>query len=229
MTTTSFRGFSKSLPEFLSNLAKNNNRDWFEAGKAEYNQSVVEPALQFIAAMEPIVSAFPIPLKAEARLNGSFRRIHRDVRFSKDKTPYNPRVHIIFWSGNHPNRSPASHIVLGPDHFGVGAGQWGFEKSQLEHYRTCVMDSGKFQQLANAIEQAGEDNQNMDDPPLKRLPKGFEADGLQAILLRHKGVVVRNHNESYSSEIFTDDCLQYVENRLRASIALNLWLAENTG
>ncbi|MCP4184933.1 MAG: DUF2461 domain-containing protein, partial [Hyphomicrobiales bacterium] len=84
-----------------------------------FQNIVVEPALQFIAAMQPIVSEFDPPLKAEARLNGSLRRIHRDVRFSKDKTPYNPRLHIIFWAGCHPNRSPACHIVLSAKHLGV--------------------------------------------------------------------------------------------------------------
>jgi uncharacterized protein (TIGR02453 family) len=226
MNNTNYSGFPRALPEFLVRLAQNNNRSWFEANKSDYQGLLVEPAFQFINAMAPIVSTFNPALKSEARLNGSFRRLNRDVRFSKDKTPYNPRLHIIFWAGDHPNRSPACHVVLTRQHIGIGAGQWGFDKIQLETYRKCLMDKDKFSQLSKAIKIAAGDRQLLDEPELKRLPKGFQGEGILGDLLRRKGIVVRNQNEAYNPNIFGSNCAAYIEKRLRSGHQVNAWLAQ---
>jgi uncharacterized protein (TIGR02453 family) len=227
MINHNFQGFSPQLPEYFKDLGANNNKQWFEASKSVFQKFVIEPALQFITAMQPIVSKFDPPLKAEARLNGSLRRIHRDIRFSKDKTPYNPRLHIIFWAGSHPNRSPACHIVLSANHLGIGAGQWGFEKDQLVRYRDCLTKPKQFSALNEAINNASENGQFLDPPSLKKVPKGYLGDGVLADYLRQKSIVVRNHDEPYPEEVFNDNCLDYFQQRLLASHPVNHWLLQN--
>jgi len=222
-----FQGFSPQLPQFFKDLSANNNKQWFEANKPIFQNLIVEPALQFITAMQPIVAEFDPPLKAEARLNGSLRRIHRDVRFSKDKTPYNPRLHIIFWSGSHPSRSPASHVVLSANHLGIGAGQWGLEKDQLANYRDCLTNARKFSDLHEAVNEASENGQFLDPPMLKKVPKGYQGEGVLAEYLRQKAIVVRNHDEPYPEEVFNDNCLDYFQRRLLASHPVNHWLLQN--
>lgn len=227
MPHSTFPGFPKALTQFLANLSANNNREWFEDHRADYQAHVVEPALDFITAMMPIVENGTPPLRAEAKLNGSLRRIHRDVRFSKDKTPYNPRLHIIFWAGNHPSRSPASHVVLGPQFFGFGAGQWALDKNQLDSFRTNLMRTDKLKPLLKAINTASKDGQNLMEPALKRLPKGFEGEGELGQLLRQKAIVVRNNDEAYAPDIFNNNCLSYIEKRIQASAPINNWLLQN--
>ena len=227
MTDHCFQGFSPQLPKFFRDLQANNNKQWFEVNKSVFQNIVVKPALQFITAMEPVVSKFHPPLKAEARLNGSLRRIHRDVRFSKDKTPYNPRLHIIFWAGSHPNRSPACHVVLSETHMGIGAGQWGFDKDQLDRYRNSLLKPEQLAALNEAIDIAADNNQFLDPPILKKLPKGYLGDGVLADYLRQKSIVVRNHDEPYPEEVFNDNCLDYFQQRLLASHPVNHWLLQN--
>jgi uncharacterized protein (TIGR02453 family) len=91
-----FSGFSRDVPGFLAGFAANNRRDWYEDNKERFRALCVEPALDLVAALAPVAEALTPPHRAEARLNGSLRRIHRDVRFSRDKTPYDPRIHLVF-------------------------------------------------------------------------------------------------------------------------------------
>lgn len=106
--------FTDATFRFLGDLARNNAKDWFEANRDRYEAHWKAPAIAFIREIAPRMAALDPPLKAEAKINGSLRRINRDVRFSKDKSPYSPSLHMVFWSGDHPNRSPGMHVVLTP-------------------------------------------------------------------------------------------------------------------
>ena len=186
--------FTKATFQFLSDLEANNSKDWFDANRDRYETLWKEAALDFIATVSDRMAALQPSLQAVPKLNGSLRRINRDVRFSKDKSPYSGRLHMVFWAGDHPNRSPGMHIVLNPGGVGYGAGQWAFEPSALATIRRRI--AGKEgEALIGAIDLAGKVGCRMGEPDLARLPKGFDADGHRAELLRHKGFVVRTHDK----------------------------------
>ena len=149
-----FDGFPRETIAFLTDLGANNEKAWFEAHRAGYERCFVDPALALVEALAPVAATLTPPHKAEARLNGSLRRIHRDVRFSKDKTPYNPQIHLIFWTGSHPNRSAGIHLVLGPQGLGYGAGHWAFEPDALARYRAALGDPEKRHALEDALRKA---------------------------------------------------------------------------
>ena len=89
--------FSAATFSFLEELAAHNNRAWFEANKSRYESVVREPALQFIAAMAPLLAEFAPHFRAEPRrVGGSLMRVHRDTRFSRDKSPYKTNIGIQF-------------------------------------------------------------------------------------------------------------------------------------
>src|SRR4051812_28717906 len=89
--------FSPELFAFLRELATNNDREWFTAHKARYVAEVQEPALAFIEDVGMRLGEVSRHLVAEPRtVGGSMFRIHRDVRFSKDKSPYKTHVGIQF-------------------------------------------------------------------------------------------------------------------------------------
>ena len=97
MGDTEFAGFTSDLIGFLEDLRFHNEREWFKANSDRYERHVREPALDFIAAMAPRLEKISPHLTAvPKKVGGSLMRIHRDVRFSKDKTPYKTNLGIQF-------------------------------------------------------------------------------------------------------------------------------------
>ncbi len=184
-------GYWTKTQAFLQQLRANNTKEWFEANKAAYDTSWRAPAFALVEAVADEMAALSPALKAEARINGSVRRINRDVRFSKDKTPYSARLHLVFWAGSHPNRSAGMHLVIHPDGYGFGAGAFGLNPDQLAVTRARIMRQEERGTLLQAVAQAQAIGCAFDAPDLKRLPKGHEADPEWEHLLRRKAFVMR--------------------------------------
>lgn len=89
--------FTEDLFKFLRQLAKNNNRDWFLANKPRYEAQVRGPALRLITDLADPFKDISAQLTAVAKpVGGSLFRIHRDARFSADKSPYKKHVGMYF-------------------------------------------------------------------------------------------------------------------------------------
>ncbi|MEO4040904.1 DUF2461 domain-containing protein [Hoeflea sp. CAU 1731] len=220
-----FEGFSRKTVTFLSDLDKNNNKEWFEAHRQDYETLIVEPALNLIETMAPVAERLTPQHKATPKINQSLRRIHRDTRFSKDKTPYNPRIHMVFWTGDHPNRSAGIHLVLAHDHFGYGSGHWSFDAKGLENYRRSVLEAAARAELISALESASGIGCLLGEEELKRLPKGYDAGGLAAQLLRRKGLVARTgENIGFDERIFGPKAVDFVTEILEALAPLDAWI-----
>ena len=94
---TEFRGFGPDLGAFLEELREHNERSWFAANRERYEEAVREPARAFIRAMAPALAAISLHFRADDRkTGGALMRVHRDTRFSRDKTPYKTNVGIQF-------------------------------------------------------------------------------------------------------------------------------------
>ena len=100
----SFTGFPKETIRFLAGLHKNNNKVWFEGHREDYEAYFMEPAKAFVVAIAPRLCKLDPAINAEPRVNASILRINRDVRFSKDKSPYKDHLDLWFWTGK--DRSP---------------------------------------------------------------------------------------------------------------------------
>lgn len=217
--------FTEKTFEYLKDLEANNSKEWFEANRPRYEEDWKSPALDFIAGVSDRMAALDPPLIAEPKLNGSLRRINRDVRFSKDKSPYNARLHMVFWAGGHPNRSPGMHFVLSPEGVGYGAGQWGIEPSALGVIRNRMVDESDGAVLIDALDRAEQVGCRMGEPDLARLPKGFDAEGRRAVLLRHKGFVARTHEKpAPRSRIIGKTAEDWVMETTDALLPLIRWL-----
>src|SRR4051812_13349888 len=89
--------FGPELFEFLRDLKSHNNREWFAANKERFNADVRDPALTFIASFAPHLARLNPHFSAiPSATRGSLFRIHRDTRFSPDKTPFKTHVGIHF-------------------------------------------------------------------------------------------------------------------------------------
>lgn len=223
-----FSGFPKGTVTFLRELKANNSKDWFQAHRSDYDNYYVAPALGLIETLAPIAAKLNPPLQAVAKTNGSLRRIHRDVRFSKDKTPYNTHLHLVFWAGGHPNRSSGIHLVMGHDGFGYGAGHWAFEPAVLERYRAAVLDAKKRAKLEKALAGAEEIGCTLDEPPLKNVPRGFDKEAPGAEYLRYKGIVARTQDgrREFDPRLFTAGCVGYCTELMNAMVPLVRWIRE---
>lgn len=188
---------------YLGDLAQNNSKDWFDANRDRYEAQWKAPALAFIEAVAADMAALDPPLKGAAKINGSLRRINRDVRFSKDKSPYNASMHLVFWAGDHPNRSPGMHFVLYAGGVGFGAGQWGLQPAQLQTWRDLVVDRVEGPKVIDALDAAAAVGTRLGEPDLARLPKGYQAEGRSAELLRYKSVVSRTYDGLHPAKHLT--------------------------
>jgi uncharacterized protein (TIGR02453 family) len=228
MVTRSFGGFEKDTFGFLANLSKNNKKEWFDENRGRYDAYWKTPALNLIDALVEPMKALSPGLKAEARINGSLRRINRDVRFSKDKSPYKPRIHLTFWSGSHPNRSPGFHLVLHADKIGYGAGVFGIGAPELAAYRNRIVDPKDRQDLLAAIRNAEAVGCDFDDPDLVNLPKGFSADADWEHLLRRKSYVMRTLvDQKMPDWISSDQAVPEIMKRASAISPFLAWLSKS--
>lgn len=132
--------FTKATFDFLDELAGNNNRAWFEANKPRYESLVREPALEFIAAMEPVLKTFAPNFRAEPRkIGGSLMRVFRDTRFSRDKTPYKTNIGIQFRHALGKDvHAPGFYVHIATDECFFAVGCWHPESDALGKIRDLV-------------------------------------------------------------------------------------------
>ena len=109
------RSFGPQLFRFLRDLEENNNREWFNQNKDRYEEHVREPTLQFVADVAPGLRKLSKRLVADPKpVSGSMFRIHRDTRFSKDKTPYKTHVGVHFFHESRTEGAPVIYFHLQP-------------------------------------------------------------------------------------------------------------------
>ena len=177
-------GLSKDTINFLKDLKANNNRDWFQANRKTYEATVKQPAAEVSAALnEQVEKLTGTPHAAKVF------RVNRDVRFSKDKTPYNTHVHIAFSPETDRPVRPMWFFGLDTQKLVLGAGVFEFPKDYLEAWRERVAGR-EGEELAKILAKLKKNGARVGDPTLKRVPKPFPADHPREELLRHKGLAV---------------------------------------
>ena len=167
--------FTPALFKFLRDLRANNNREWFNANKSRYEASVKDPALEFIsdfgdhlAKISPHFSADPRPV------GGSLFRIYRDVRFSKDKSPYKTAVGIQFrHKAGRDVHAPGFYLHLEPGEIFAAAGLWHPDGPSLKAIRDAlVADPARWQRLVRS--KAFREGFELGGDSLKRAPRGYD-------------------------------------------------------
>lgn len=222
-----FTGFPKQAITFLRRLEKNNNREWFEAHRPDYEQYVMGPSKEFVAAMGERLDAFDPAIEAEPRVNGSIRRINRDTRFSKDKTPYKNHLDFVFPHGGFKGR-PAYWVRISPRQLHVGTGMYQLDPELLAEWRERVGDDDTGKALADALTKLRRAKYGVYGEHYKRVPKGFEADHPREDLLRYSGIHVGMdvpHPDQLSSKALPT----YVIGHFKKLRPVTDWLVEMVG
>ncbi len=134
--------FGRGLFDFFRELEENNNREWFTENKPRYLDHVEQPMLRFIGDFgERLKKIAPAFVALPTKTGGSLFRIHRDTRFSKDKSPYKTAVAAIFPHRDHPRNFglPGFYIHLGPDERLGGGGIHGPQPPVLAQIRDRIV------------------------------------------------------------------------------------------
>jgi uncharacterized protein (TIGR02453 family) len=186
-TTPTFTGFRPEAIQFLADLAANNERTWFQPRKADYERLLKEPLEALCGALAVRLEARGIPLRADPARSPF--RIYRDVRFSKDKSPYKTNVGASFpWAGDGEGAG-GGYFHLAPGEVFVGGGMWHPEPARLNAFRRLVdADPGRVHAVIDDPAFVGMFGR-VSGEALTRVPKGYRADHPDAELLKLKGVV----------------------------------------
>jgi len=223
----SFTGFPEGTTDFLRGLTEHNEKPWFEQHRAEYDAYYVQPTLAFVGALGPRLQAEVSSLvEYEARINGSLFRINRDIRFSKDKTPYKTHLDLWFWEGNRKGwDSPGFFMRQTLDKLYLGAGMHHFGPEQLSAYCRAVLDptlGASLAGLTGRLEEAGLD---VGAEARKKVPRGIDPAHERARFLRYEGLVAMWEGPlppEIRTEGFVDWCLAL----FKTASPINEWLRE---
>ena len=132
--------FTRQTFSFLSSLADNNTREWFEGHKRDYEEFVREPALAFIADMAEEMPAISEHFRAlPKKAGGSLMRVQRNLRFSRDKTPYKTNIGIQFrHEAGKDVHAPGYYVHIEPGECFVGVGLWHPDADPLFKIREAI-------------------------------------------------------------------------------------------
>jgi len=222
-----FTGFSDAAFGFLHDLERHNDKKWFEAHRSTYEEELLEPSMAFIEAIGPLLAKFSPAVRAEPKIGGSMMRIHRDIRFSKDKRPYKDHLDMMFRVGS-AKTSPGYWFRLTSSELILGAGKHMLDKPELERYRKAVGDDRSGGELAKIAAKEARAGFELGGEHYKRVPAGFADDHPREALLRHAGVTVGTEMD-VPPEARTPTFPAFCTAHYKKMAPLVDWLATNVG
>lgn len=177
-----FAGFRPAALTFLRALKKNNRREWFEANRAAYEREIKAPLKAFVEELDVRFATVAPEFVGDPK--SSLFRIHRDIRFSKDKSPY--KTHAAFWIfhrapgrgvGQTVDGGAGFYFHLEPGASLVAAGLWMPPRPKLQLVRDAIADDPESWEsvvlAAPFVRRFGGLTEGDPGVLLKRLPRGY--------------------------------------------------------
>jgi uncharacterized protein (TIGR02453 family) len=224
MMSGAFHGFRPEAVRFLVELAEHNDRAWFQPRKAEYERLLKEPLEALCVALDGAFAARDVPLTSDPKRSPF--RIHRDVRFSRDKSPYKTQVSASFpWSGD--GGMVGGYFHLEPGAVFVGGGMWHPAPERLAGWRRAVTEDRAM--VHATLDDAGFRRTfgHVTGERLKRGPAGFRADDPDIELLKLKDVTFSR--PLADEEVFSDALPEVVADVLANAVPMLRLLAALPG
>ncbi len=226
-----FEGFHDAEGKFFKALAKNQKKEWFEAHKEDFETGWNAPMLALMTELyDRIDGAYPdVELTAPKRF-----RIYRDVRFSKDKSPYKTHVAGVIGvkTGKEGMGGPAAlYFHVGEADYGgatsgpfAGAGVWMTDPPALAKLRAAIVDDESGAELAKLLKALEKKGYAKDaHQALARVPRGFDAEHPRAELLKLKGLIV-SFPKAAPSLLTSRKLVDHLATQARAVAPLVRWL-----
>jgi uncharacterized protein (TIGR02453 family) len=225
-----FKGFSPKTIAFFEDLAKNNNREWFEHHRDVYDNEVLTPAKIFVTTLGSRLKTILPRIVAVPKINKSIFRINRDTRFSPDKSPYKTNLGLYFWEGPRPRmESTGFYVHLEPPNLMLGGGMYMFPDRLIDRYRKAVIDPKRGAELAKILKAALAVKEfTLGGAHYKRVPAGYDPGHPRTGLLLHNGLYIGSEGpvpEEFYSAKFVDYCFE----RFKRFVPLHRWIVSMLG
>lgn len=219
--------FTKDTVRFFSRLEKNNNKEWFEAHRNDLEQHVMEPARVFIMCMGDVLREFAPNIQAIPQVDKSIFRLHRDVRFSKNKAPFKTNLGIFLWEGP-AKKMECSGFYLGiePKLFFVGFGMYMFTPEQVKTFRETVCNTTNAEELTKIIKNLKKKGYKINNPHLKQVPRGFDKEYKYADLLKYNGLYAFYESNNLD-ELLNSSQVKFLLKKFKDMLPIHQWLLKN--
>ncbi|HXQ28731.1 MAG TPA: DUF2461 domain-containing protein [Gemmatimonadales bacterium] len=225
--------FSQAALTFFRGLAKHNEKPWFEAHREEYERQVRDPMRALIVEMDERFQRFAPEMTGDPKR--SMFRINRDIRFSKDKSPY--KTHAACWfqhratagrPGDNEGGSAGFYFHLAPRSCSIGAGIWMPPRSALGKIRDAIVEDARgFERIVRhrgvVRRFGGLDDQNV----LKRMPRGYGEDQPGASWLKYESFTMGRRLKD--SQAMGPRLPALLESDFKALLPLVRWLNHAMG
>lgn len=228
-TGIDFPGFRPAALDFFRRLSRRNTREWFEAHRSEYEREVRAPFRALIEEMDVRLARLAPELIGDPRR--SMFRIHRDIRFSRDKSPYKTNAGVWFFhqdAGKGVGTDAESggsgfYLHLSADECFVAGGVWMPARQALQKIRAAFSDDqAGFERIVRGSGFRRKFGGLDEDAMLKRLPRGVAADHPAAHWLRYQSFTA--HRMLSHREILSPKLPAMLTRDFRSLLPLVRWL-----
>ncbi len=210
-----FDGFGPQVRRWFAGLEADNSREYFAAHRDVYEESIREQ-------MEALLTELSETFGGQVKL---FRQ-HRDIRFSRDKSPYKTNTYgVIYGSQLARHGLYASISARG---LVAGSGYFRMARDQLERYRDAVADDARGPELAAAVSHAEQAGLSLWGESLATAPRGYSKDHERIEWLRRKSLTLSS-TLAFGRGIGRDDGLRFVAATWRAAGPVTEWLDREVG
>jgi uncharacterized protein (TIGR02453 family) len=209
----SFSGIGEDAFDFYAGLEADNSKAYWTDHAETYRAAVKEPMEALLAELAPEFGP------------GSLFRPFRDVRFSKDKSPYKTHAAALL---RKEGTTGGLYLQVGADGMLVGAGYYHMAPDQVERYRRAVDDDVAGSQLEKTLASLATDGFGKRGEQVATRPRGWPAGHPRLDLLRHKGLFAGREWQP-AEWMHTPACAAEITTAFRRLSPLQDWLATHVG
>lgn len=221
------KDFPKKTIAYLKKLSKNNTREWFENNRDKYGSDFLEPCFQFVVEMGDKLQDIDPDIVAIPKIDKSIFRLHRDVRFSKDKTPYKTNAGLYFWNGKMKKMDASGfYFHLEPKLFGVGLGIYIFPPQLLKKYRDVVSNSVSAKELHQIVRSLEKKGYTVGGKKFKKTPKGYDTNTFYPGYLLYDGIYAWYESDDFK-KIAGEKAITFIYKVFKDMLPLHKWLVKN--
>ena len=209
MAGSEFRGWPEEFQPFFIGLELDNSKKYFEANRRTYEESVKGPMLALVSSLEKDYG------------EGKVFRVNRDIRFSKDKSPYKTNIAATIGMGH-----KGGYISLDARGFTIATGRYEMSPEDVAKFRKKAAADASGSQLASIVAKLKKSGYALGGEELKRVPAPWPQDHPRADLLRRKSLYVYK-NFGLQPWLGSSAARKYVVKVLTDAEPLNDWFAKN--
>jgi uncharacterized protein (TIGR02453 family) len=220
-----FAAFTPRAVDFLRGLKENNTKEWFHAHRKVYEDEILEPAKALVVELGDRLRSLSPEIQYEPRVPRSIGRPNRDVRSSKDKSPYKTHLDLWFWEGRGGRGGESGYFFrMRADSLMLGAGMHSFNEDLLAPYQETLATGDRAHALARIARELKGNGYELAGRGWKQVAAISPSDLPHHAQLRQDGLVtsVELSGPELTSSELPDLCLRHWSKMA----PLERWLAD---